>query len=247
MDGRPELGQGATPRGVSRVHRQAGAKRLTPDRRAQSGGQRRQGLPRPAIGHGVTGDDDRARGARQQAGGCVEFLVATGSEVDRPAGQGWQRPARRRLDIERNAHHCGAGWRPVCGHHRARQHVTKIVDVADLLREARDGSRHTDDIPAQERRARQQLLHLLPHDHQHRHACPCGVEHAREGVGQSRLHVHEHSGHAARRLRVAIGHPHDHRLGEPQHESWSPRCGQRLDDGQLGGARVAEDDLDALL
>ena len=184
-----------------------------PARRLQPARER---VHRRGIRAGAAGHRARRRKARR---GLVGLLLPV---VHRDRDErGAARRQRREVD--------GAGER--------RRHVLRARGLEAPLHV---GVRHAHGVAVGEVRLRRDVrAHLLAGGEQQRRLVGLGVEDRAHRVAQARRGVQVGVGHAARRLRVAVGHPHDHRL--LQAEDVPEVLGEAREHRQLGRARVAED------
>ena len=100
--------------------------------------------------------------------------------------------------------------------------------------------------PEQRLGEREALVVLAGSDEQRRARLLRVVQHA-HGVTEARCDMEIDDGELARRLRVAVGHCQDRRLLQAEDVAQTGFDGQRIHQRQLGGAGIAEQDVDALL
>ena len=214
-------------------------------RAAQALGHRDQRRDRAGTGHLVAGHDrepvrvrpaDQA-GRRGQVGG-------DGPGVDGRRGRWRLGPFLfEQVHGQRHEHRPGRVGRVVEGppHHGAE--VTKLVHLAAHFDDDFGPARQ---VPREERFGQEVAAMLLPGGDHHRRA-------GRRHVGQDPHRVAEAGGGVqvdergpSGGLGVPVGHPDDRPLVEAQHVLEPLRLGEGVHQGQLGGARVAEDVPDAL-
>ena len=90
-------------------------------------------------------------------------------------------------------------------------------------------------------------LLLLPGGEDDRRAGELGVVERAHGVAEPGHHVHIRSRQPPRGAGIAIGHRHDRRFLQAEHELELRILGHRFHDGELGGARIAEEMRDAFV
>ena len=206
-----------------------------------------RGLQRVALDDLVADDDHGPLGLQQPPGEAVEHRVGgararidprRGAELD--AGLGVEDVARQRDEDRagrrRHRHLGGAA-------HDARQ----VLQARHLDRpfHQRLGDRHQRIV--EQRLGEAVALLLLAGGQDHRRARELGVVERAHGVAEPGRHVHVAGDELAAGARVAVRHGHHERLLQAQHVGEVRVLLQRMHDGQLGGARIAEQMRDALV
>ncbi len=218
--------------------------RLAVDPRAQQLGQRGQFRDGLSARHAVAGDDDRGASSRQELGGVSERRGVG------PAPRGDRRRASARVfhDGAHQIHRQREEHRPRRRRQRdlerPAQRDGRILGPADLVRPLGERLGHPREVARENRLVHEEARVLLPGRHHQRRLGPRRVVEDRETVGEAGRHVDVDDADPSRRLRVPVGRRHRRGLLEPEHVL-EPRVGQRVQEGKLGGARVAEEVADA--
>ena len=243
-DGHRVEGQAQAEVRMRARHDLVGTNALAPHRRAEPLGQRRH-LGRRARGV-VAGDDDRSTAGQQQLGGRLDAgRVGLGSAVE-TAG-------RKRLDVgvllqhvDRQGDEDGAGRRVGGDLQRAVQDQRELVGALDLHAPLGQGRGHRHQIVTEHRPAQPQARILLAGGHHERRArLQRVVEHA-ERVAQPGRHVDVDDSRLAAGLRVVARGAERHALVQGHDVAELRIVQQRIEDRALGGAGIAEDELDAM-
>ena len=217
------------------------------DRRADQLGKLDQLGMRAALRHGVAGDDDRAlRFGEQLGGGGDRIGVAAQARGD----------ARRRLQVDlafvlQNV----AGQRQEHRPGRMRQrgldgavHVARqVLDAMHLGRPFHERPRQRRQVGGQDRLGDDVFQVLLAGGEQDRRIRLHRVVQHAHGVAQAGRDMQVEHRELAGGLRVAVGHRHQRGLLQAEDVADVVLDRERIHQRQLGGAGIAEHDLDALL
>ena len=202
---------------------------------------------RIAPGHAIPRQDRRALGRRQQPR-CRLDRRLVAPEARRDAG----RPAEidlflRIQDIRRDGEEdraCRRGQRRLGG---AVDEARQVGEAAHLGGPFDEGPRDLRQLGPEYRLGQRECLVMLARRHDERRAGFLGVVEHAHGIAQARRHMDVDRGEAPRGLGIAAGHGHDRALLQPQHIARRGLDREGVHQRQLGGARIAEDHLDAFL
>ena len=170
----------------------------------------------------------------------------------RGAGRGVhaRRPAEVELgfrieDVARQAdEHRAGGWRH--GHLRRAPHdARQILHARHLHGPLHHRLRDRHQRVVEHRLLQAMALLLLPGGDQHRRAVELGVVERAHRVAQPGRDVHVAGGEPVGCARIAVRHADHQRLLQTQHVLDLRLLPERLHDRQLGGAGIAEHDVDA--
>ena len=217
------------------------------DRGAEGLGERHQLAMGAALRHRVAGDDQRPLGARQQ---CRR-------RGDRRAVAAHPRrhPRRRsQIEIGLGVQHIGRQRQEYRPGRRRQRRLGGAVDGARQVLEAPHLGRPFNERPRDGRQIRPQdglgegeaLIVLAGGEQDRRLRLLRVVEHA-ERVAEPGRDMDVGNGELARGLGIAVRHRHHRRFLERQHVAQPGLDRQRVHQRQLGGAGIAEDELDAFL
>ena len=217
------------------------------DRRADQLRERHQLGMRPALRHRVAGDDHRALGGGEHVGGRFDR---------RPITPQPRRDTRRRHQIElafrledvaRQRQEHRPGRRRQRGFGGAMHHPRQILDASHLVRPFDERPRQARQVGRQDRLGDDEFLVLLSGRDQDRRGRLLGVVQHAHGVAETRRDMEVRDRELAGRLRVTVRHRHDAGLLQAEHVAQLVLGRERVHQRQLGGAGIAEQDLDAFL
>ena len=123
----------------------------------------------------------------------------------------------------------------------------QVVDAAHLVRPFHERTRQRRQVGRQDRLGDDEFLVLLAGGHQDRRGRLLGVVQHAHGVAQAGRDMEVRDRELAGRLRVAVRHRHDGGLLQAEHVAQLVLGRERIHQRQLGGAGIAEQDLDAFL
>ena len=157
--------------------------------------------------------------------GLIQLLL---EDVDRDRDH--HRPRRRRLGEKEGAPN------------KCRQ----VLDLVDLDRVLERALGKSEQVAAEHRVVDQVAAVLLADGDHHRSAGTPGIEHVRQAVRQPGGDVQVEKRGSPGRARVTVSHRDRRSLVQPEVVVELRHPGELVHEGQLGGARVAEDAIDAL-
>ena len=149
-------------------------------------------------------------------------------------------------DVDGQRHEHRPGRRLVGDLEGALQDRAHLVGALDLHAPFGDGRRHRREIVAQHRIAQPEARVLLARRHHHgRVVLERAVDHA-DGVAQARRHMQVDEGRLAARLGVKVGRADRHALVQVDDVLQLRIVEQRIEQGALGRAGIAENAFDAV-
>ena len=227
--------------------RRAVGDQLRVNRCADQFGERDQLGKAAALRDGIARHDDRALGGREHLCGGLDRLTIA-AHTGRDARRSAKLDVGLELeDVARQREEHRTGRRRERGLAGAMHHQREILQPVDLVRPLHQRPRDRRKVGVEDRLGAVEILIVLAGRHEDRRARLLRVvEHAHR-VAEAGCDVQVHDRELAGGLRVAVGHRHHDGFLQAEHIANVVLDREGVHQRQFGGARIAEQHLDAFL
>ncbi len=217
------------------------------DRRAEQFGELDQLGMRTALRHDIAGHDYRPLRLRENRGRRLDRGAVAADMRSDPRRRHQVEVGVGAQDVARQRQEHRPGRRRERGFGRAVHDARQVGEPMHLGRPLHQRARDRRQIRHQDRLGHVEGLLVLSGGDEDRRARLLGVVEHAHGVAEARRGVEVAHRQLAGRLRIAVRHRHDGGLLQAEHVADLVLGCERIHQRQLGGAGIAEHDLDALL